>query len=53
MEYCHVQVSQEGNNFVTTVYRKPTFSGVCTHSDSFVSTTYKFSMIYILVFRCF
>ena len=37
----------------SNVYRKPTFSGVYTHFDSFLSTTYKFGMIYTLVFRCF
>ena len=34
------------------VYRKPTFSGVYTHFDSFLPTTHKFSIIYTLVFRC-
>ena len=37
-------MSPEGNKFVTTVYRKPTFSGVYRHFD-----TYKFSIIYALV----
>ena len=53
LSFPHVEASQEGNKFATTVYRKPTFSGVYTHSDSFLPTTYKFSMIYTLVFRCF
>ena len=30
-----VEVSRDGNKFVTAVYRKPTFSGVYTHCDSF------------------
>ena len=46
-------MSREGNKYATTVYGKPTFSGVYTHFDSFLPTTYKFSMIYTLVFRCF
>ena len=41
-------MSPEGNKFVTTVYRKPTFSGVYTHFD-----IYKFSIIYTLVSFCF
>ena len=53
LSFPEVEVSQEGNKFATTVYRKPTFSSVYTHSDSFLPTTYKFSMIYTLVFRCF
>ena len=48
-----VEVSPEGNKFVTTVYHKHTFSYVYTHFDSLLPTTYKFRMIYILVFRYF
>ena len=39
-----VEVSYEGNKFVTTAYWKPTFSGTYTHFDNFVSSTYKFGM---------
>ena len=53
LSFPDVEVSQEGNKFAITVYCKPTFSGVYMHSDSFLPTTYKFSMIYTLVFRCF
>ena len=53
LSFLHVEVSREGNKFTTIVYRKPTFSGVYTHFDSFLSTTCKFSMIHTLVFRCF
>ena len=38
---------------ITSVYRKPTFSGIYTHFDSFLPSTYKIDMIYTLVFRCF
>ena len=48
-----VEVSRERNKFATTIYGKPTFSSVYTRFDSFLSTTYKFSMIYILFFRCY
>ena len=53
LSFLDVEVSREGNKFATTVYYKPTFSGVYTHFDSFLPTTYTFSMIYTLVFRCF
>ena len=33
--FLNVEVSQEGNKFATTVYRKPIFSGVYRHFDSF------------------
>ena len=38
---------------ITTVYRKPTFSGVYTQLDSFLTTTYKFGMICTMAFRYF
>ena len=53
LSFLDVEVSQEGNKFATTVYHKPMFRGVYTHFFSFLPTTYKFSMIYTLVFRCF
>ena len=53
LSFLDVEVCREGNKFVTSVYRKPTFSGVYTHFDSFLPSTYKFGMIYTLTFRCF
>ena len=43
--------SHEGNKFVTTVYRKRTFHG--TFSGFVLPSTYKFSKICTLIFRCF
>ena len=55
LSFLDVEVSKkkEGKKFATTIYHKSTFSGICKHFDSFLSTTYKFDMIYTLVFRCF
>ena len=53
LSFLDVEGSREGNKFVTTVFRKPTFSGVYTHFDSLLPSTYKFGMIFTLVFRCF
>ena len=36
---------------MTTVYSKPTFTGVYTHFDSFLSTVYKVDMIYTTVYK--
>ena len=47
-----VEVSRQQGKFVTTVYRKPTFSGVYIHFDSFLPTVYKVGMIYTLAYRC-
>ena len=53
LSFLDVEVSREKGKFVTTVYRKPTFSGVYTHFESFLPTVYKFGMVYTLVYRCF
>ena len=47
-----VEVSRQQGKFVTSVYRKPTFSGVYTHFDSFLPEVYKVGMIYTLAYRC-
>ena len=51
--FLDAEISREGNKFATTVYCKPTFSGVYTHFEGLLPTAYKFGMIYILFFRCF
>ena len=53
MSFLDVEISREQGKFKTTIYRKPTFSGVYTHFDSFLPNTYKFGMIYTLAYRCF
>ena len=39
--------------FTTTIYRKPTFSGVYSNFENFLPLVYKFGMVYTLVYRCF
>ena len=53
LSFLDVNVFREEGQFVTNVYRKPTFSGVCTHFESFLRGTYKFGMVYTLAYRCF
>ena len=53
LSFLDVEVSREKGKFITTVYRKPTFSGAYTHFESFLPTVYKFGMVYTLVYRCF
>ena len=43
----------ENEKFVTSVYRKKTFSGVYTNFKSFVPETYKIGLVTSLLFRCF
>ena len=53
LSFLDIEISREKGKFVTTVYRKPTFSGVYTHFESFLPTIYKFGMGYTLPYRCF
>ena len=46
MSYLDVEISWEKGKFVTTVYHKPTFSGVYTHFESFLPSIHKFGMVY-------
>ena len=52
MFFLDVQIICEGKIFTTSAYRKPTFSGVYTHFDSVLPSTYKFGTVYTLFYRC-
>ena len=45
LSFLDVEVSRQQGKFVTEVSRKPAFSGVYTHFDSFLPTIYKFGLI--------
>ena len=53
LSFLHTEVSREKGKFVMTLYKKPTFSGLYTHFESFLPTIYKFGMVYTLAYRCF
>ena len=53
MSFLDIAIIHEDKTFTTSVYRKPTFSGVYTHFDSFLPSTYKFGTVYTLAYRCF
>ena len=53
MSFLDIAIIRENKTFTTSVYRKPTFSGVYTHFDSFLPSTYKFGTVYTLAYRCF
>ena len=46
MSFLDVQIIGEDKTFTTPVYYTPTFSGVYTHFDSFLPSTYKFRTVY-------
>ena len=48
-----VKIFRENDKFVTSVFRKETFSGVYTNFISFIPFEYKFGLVHTLVNRCF
>ena len=51
--FLDIKITRHNQQFKTSVYRKPTFSGVFTHYESYVDQKYKKSLTDILPFRCF
>ena len=52
MSFLDVQIIREDKTYTTSVYRKLTFSGVYTHFDSFLPSTYTFGTVYAFAYRC-
>ena len=53
LSFLDVKISRENNRFVSSVYRKPTFNGVFTNFESFISKCYKPGLIDTLLYRGF
>ena len=53
LSFLDEEVSRQESKFVTKFYRKPTFSGVYTHFDSFLPTVFKFDMVFTLACQSF
>ena len=51
--FLDIKITRHNQQFKTSVYRKPTFSGVFIHYESYVDQTCKKSLIDPLLFRCF
>ena len=49
----NIDISRDKNQFITSVYCKPIFSGVFSQFDSFIPRGYKFNLVSILIFRCY
>ena len=45
--------SRNKKGFTTTVYHKPSFSGVYSNFNSFIADEYKHGLIFTLLFRIF
>ena len=53
MFFLDVNIIHDQGKFTTSVYRKPSFSGIDTHFDGFLPSRYKIGIIYVLLYRCF
>ena len=53
MPFIDVLITRTSNGFKTSVYHKPTFSGVYSNFNSFISKVYKVGQIFTLLFRTF
>ena len=53
LPFLDVNVIRHNSTFVTSVYRKPTFSGVYTNYDSFIPQNYKSSLVSSLLYRAY
>ena len=53
LSFLDVKLFRENDKFVTSVYRKETFSGVYTIFISFIPLEHKFGLVHTLLNRCF
>ena len=51
--FLDVRTCREKDKSTTSVFRKDTFSGVCTNFSSFVALKHKFGLVYTLLHRSF
>ena len=51
--FLDIKIVRENNTFTTSVYHKPTFSGVFTNFESFIPNLYKYTLIFTLLHIAF
>ena len=51
--FLDVNITPKSKRFVTSIFRKATFSGVFTNYNSFLFNTYKIGLVYTLLLRFF
>ena len=51
--FLDVKIKRSNNQFITSVFRKATFSGVFTNFQNFMSVSYKFGLVHTLLHRSF
>ena len=53
MSFLDVKIIRQKDRFTTSVYRKPTFSGIYTNFDSFLPSSNKIGLLHTLLYRPF
>ena len=53
ISFLDIKITRDKNKFMTSVYRKPTFSGVFTNFGSFIRKSYKYNLLFTLLHRAF
>ena len=53
ISFLDIKITRDNNKFMTSVYRKPTFSGVFTNFGSFIPKSYKYNLLFMLLHRAF
>ena len=53
MSFLDVNIICEKDKVITSVYCKPTFSGIYTHFDSLLPSSNKIGLFHTLLYRCF
>ena len=53
LNFLDICISRYNNKFETSVYRKPTFTGLTMNFNSFITKHFKYNLISCLIFRAF
>ena len=53
ISFLDIKISWDNNKFTTSVYRKPTFSGVLTNFGNLFPKSYKHNLLFTLLHRAF
>ena len=53
ISFLDIKISWDNNKFTTSVYRKPTFSGVLTNFGNLIPKSYKHNLLFTLLHRAF
>ena len=53
ISFFDIKITRDNNKFMTSVYHKPTFSGVFTNFGSFIPKSYKCNLRFTLLHRAF